>query len=82
MPRSAICQASPFGDWAKENKLPEASVFGFRGWQVNPNSVFGDGETRLKPLMEVWCCAIAGMQVFESGGGPAELESANYRRAD
>ena len=32
----------------------EASVFGFRGWQVNPNLIFGDGEMRLRPQMEVW----------------------------
>ena len=31
-----------------------------RGWQVNPNLIFGDGETRLRPQMEVWFCAIAG----------------------
>jgi hypothetical protein len=42
------------GDWAKEDKLLEASVFGFRGWQVNPNLIFGDGEMRLRPQMEVW----------------------------
>jgi hypothetical protein len=45
---------------AKEDKLLEASVFGFRGWQVNPNLIFGDGEIRLRPQMEVWFCAIAG----------------------
>jgi hypothetical protein len=33
---------------------------GFEGWQVNPNLIFGDGETRLRPQMEVWFCAIAG----------------------
>jgi len=60
MQSSATCQASPFGDWAKEDKLLEASVFGFRGWQVNPNLIFGDGEMRLRPQMEVWFCAIAG----------------------
>ena len=31
-----------------------ASVFGFGGWQVNPNLIFGDGEMRLRPQMEVW----------------------------
>jgi hypothetical protein len=60
MHSSATCQASRFGDWAKEDKLLEASVFGFRGWQVNPNLIFGDGEIRLRPQMEVWFCAIAG----------------------
>ena len=60
MQSSATCQASQFGDWAKEDKLLEASVFGFRGWQVNPNLIFGDGEIRLRPQMEVWFCAIAG----------------------
>jgi hypothetical protein len=60
MQSSATCQASRFGDWAKEDKLLEASVFGFRGWQVNPNLIFGDGEIRLRPQMEVWFCAIAG----------------------
>ena len=35
-------------------------MFGFRGWQVNPNLIFGDGEIRLRPQMEVWFCAIAG----------------------
>jgi hypothetical protein len=60
MQSSAICQALPFGHWAKEDKLLEASVFGFRGWQVNPNLIFGDGEIRLRPQMEVWFCAIAG----------------------
>jgi hypothetical protein len=54
MQSSVICQALPFGHWAKEDKLLEASVFGFRGWQVNPNLIFGDGEMRLKPQMEVW----------------------------
>src|SRR5437870_1874112 len=56
MQSSAICQASPFGDWAKEDKLLKASVFGFRGWQVNPNLIFGDGEIRRRPQMEVWFC--------------------------
>jgi hypothetical protein len=60
MQSSATCQASQFGDWAREDKLLEASVFGFRGWQVNPNLIFGDGEIRLRPQMEVWFCAIAG----------------------
>src|SRR5260221_12414312 len=60
MQSSATCQASQFGDWAKEDKLLEASVFGFRGWQGNPNLIFGDGEIRLRPQMEVWFCAIAG----------------------
>jgi hypothetical protein len=32
----------------------------FRGWQVNPNLIFGDGEIRLRPQMKVWFCAIAG----------------------
>ncbi len=58
MQSSATCQASQSGDWAKEDKLLEASVFGFRGWQVNPNLIFGDGEIRLRPQMEVWFCAI------------------------
>ena len=49
MQSSATCQASRFGDWAKEDKLLEASVFGFRGWQVNPNLIFGDGEIRRRP---------------------------------
>jgi hypothetical protein len=26
----------------------------------NPNLIFGDGEIRLRPQMEVWFCAIAG----------------------
>jgi hypothetical protein len=60
MQSSATRQASPFGDWAKEDKLLDASVFGFRGWQVNPNLIFGDGEIRRRPQMEVWFCAIAG----------------------
>jgi hypothetical protein len=60
MQSSATCQASPFGDWAREDKLLEASNFGFRGWRVNPNLIFGDGEIRLRPQMEVWFCAIAG----------------------
>ena len=60
MQSSATCQASPFGDWAKEDKLLDAPTFGFRGWQVNPNLIFGDGEIRLRPQMEVWFCAIAG----------------------
>ena len=60
MQSSAICQALPFGHWAKEDKLLEASVFGFRGWQVNPNLIFGDGEIRPRLQMEVWFCAIAG----------------------
>ena len=60
MQSSATCQASQSGDWAKEDTLLEASVFGFRGWQVNPNLIFGDGEIRLRPQMEVWFCAIAG----------------------
>jgi len=45
---------------AKEDKLLEAFVFGFRGWPVNPNLIFGDCEIRLRPQMEVWFCAIAG----------------------
>ena len=60
MQSSATCQASQFGDWAREDTLLEASVFGFRGCQVNPNLIFGDGEIRLRPQMEVWFCAIAG----------------------
>ncbi len=60
MQSSATCQASPSADWAKEEKLLETSVFGFRDWQVNPNLIFGDGEIRLRPQMEVWFCAIAG----------------------
>src|SRR5258706_10876913 len=60
MQSSATCQTSQFGDWAREDKLLEASVFGFRGWQVNPNLIFGDGEIRLRLQMEAWFCAIAG----------------------
>ena len=60
MQSSATCQASQSGDWAKEEKLLEASTFGFRGWPVNPNLIFGDGAIRRRPQMEVWFCAIAG----------------------
>ena len=77
MQSSAICQALPFGHWAKEDKLLEASVFGFRGWQVNPNLIFGDGEIRLRPQMEVWFCAIAGTYAARQSalmgtGGPGQ----------
>jgi hypothetical protein len=60
MQSSATCQTSPFGDWAREDTLLEASVFGFWGWQVNPHLIFGDGHMRLRPQMEVWFCATAG----------------------
>jgi hypothetical protein len=46
--------------WAREEKLLEASTFGFRGWPVNPNLIFGDGAIRRRPQMEVWFCSIAG----------------------
>ena len=77
MQSSATCQASQSGDWAKEDTLLEASVFGFRGWQVNPNLIFGDGEIRLRPQMEVWFCAIAGTyaarhHALMGTGGPGQ----------
>ena len=28
----------------------------FQGWQVNPNSIFGDGGFRPRPPMDVWFC--------------------------
>src|SRR5580700_78371 len=57
---SATCQASPFRGLSEERQLSEAPKSGFRGWQVNPNSIFGEDGIRLRPHMEVWFCALAG----------------------
>ena len=81
MQSSATCQASQSGDWAKEDKLLEASVFGFRGWQVNPNLIFGDGEIRLRPQMEVWFCAIAGTQCREASRANYNLHVGSKQEA-
>src|SRR5215470_8521295 len=39
-----------------ERKLSEAPKLMFQDWQVNPNSIFGDGAARPRPQMDDWFC--------------------------
>jgi len=59
MQSSASLPGLAVRDWAKEDKLLEASVLGFEAGSKSKLNL-RDGEIRLRPQMEVWFCAIAG----------------------
>jgi len=68
MQSSATCQASPSGDWARGANFPRLPSSGFRGWQVNPNSIFGDG-------------AFARDRQWRSGSAPSRNRCREAQRA-
>ena len=47
----ATCQALPSGA-GRRNDIPEANLGLFQGWQVNPNSIFGESARLGRPARE------------------------------